>query len=537
MLLRFIFFSYLLFLWNNISAQNTEYSFSHISISQGLSHNQVNTILKDEKGFMWFGTQSGLDRYDGYDIKVFKTRTGDSASISDNYVEKMFEFPGYKLWVYTRNGPNIYDPVTEKFDRNYQRNLKRLKLPDTIVTSIAKDASGNFWFLYRNNIGFYKYSSRSNEVLHLEHIPGDTSSPATNQVSAVASGPPGYTWIVHTNGIIEKLDNKSYKVIERTDFLQKANYGELNEYNLYIDADGDLWMAAFLSGNPRGVFYFNPSKHSFIRFSRDDKMYSLNNNIVTGITQDANGMIWIGTDHGGVNLINKRNMTVRYLLNDPDDNSSINQNSIFSIYKDNTGIIWLGTYKQGINYYNANLIKFALYRHKASNSNSLPFEDIIRFIEDSTGNLWIGTNGGGLIYFDRHKNQFTSFRHNPSDPNSLGNDVIVSLCIDHEKKLWIGTYYGGLDCYDGKKFIHYRHQADDPNSISENRVFEIFEDSQKNLWIGTVSGGLNRYDRQKNIFYHYKLEDPNSIHSNYISAILEDKEGLLWVATNGIDIF
>lgn len=537
MLLRIVVIFFYFFIYEgNCYSQNTEYRFSRIGINNGLSHNQVNAIKQDAKGFIWLGTQSGLNRYDGYDFKVFKTQSGDTNSISDNYVEKIFDFPGNKFWITTRNVPNIYDPFTEKFERNFQRALAGLSLPQVQPANILKDSVGNFWFLYRNKTGFYKYSA-DGKLKHFKHIEGNSKSPATDDVASVVSGTGNFTWIVHTNGILEKLDNSNDEVVLRNDLLQKANNDELYDYNLYADSDGDLWMAAFLVGNPRGVFYFSPGKQSFIRFSKEDPIYRLNNNIVTGITQDADGFIWIGTDHGGVNIVNKKDMSVRYLLNDPTDNSTISQNSIFSVYKDNTGIIWLGTFKQGVNYYNASLIKFALYRHLASNPNSLSYEDINRFIEDDKGNLWIGSNGGGLIYFDRATEKFITYRHNPNDPNSLSNDVVVSLCIDHEKKLWVGTYYGGLDCFDGNKFTHYKNIPGNPNSISENRVFEIFEDSQHDLWIGTLSSGLDRYNREKNIFYHYKLTDSNFIHSNYVSSILEDNEGFIWVATNGIDIF
>jgi signal transduction histidine kinase/DNA-binding response OmpR family regulator/streptogramin lyase len=247
-------------------------------------------------------------------------------------------------------------------------------------------------------------------------------------------------------------------------------------------------------------------------------------------------MIWIATDHGGINLLNKRTGAIGYLESKPEDPKSISQNSINAIYRDNTGIIWLGTYKKGINYYHENIIKFPVYRHLLSDVHSLPFDDVNRFVEDDKGNLWIGTNGGGLIYYDRSTGSYRTFKHSATNTNSISNDVIVSLCIDHNKKLWIGSYYGGLDCYDGRQFIHYKNEPEDATSISDNSIWEIYEDAQNQLWIGTLIGGLNRFHPEIEGFYTYRKGN-GSVNSNYISALAEDQEGNLWVGTEaGISV-
>lgn len=486
---------------------------------------------------MWFGTMSGLNRYDGYDFKVFKNDLRDPASISDNYVERIFELPERKLWIATRNGNNIYDPVTDKLSRDELQYLSQLSLPPGSVYSVVKDRQGNYWFVYRNNAGVYRYSPSTRKIMALQHNPDDSLSIATSDVATLAQDGDDNIWIVHRNGIIEKLDAKTYHVVRRTGELKGLTKGSLQNYTLFIDSDNDLWISVLLAGSPGGVFHYRSAVDRLLHFSKESGEIRLNTNIVTGITQGQDGVIWIGTDHGGVNLVDKKSQSVRYLLSDAEDHTTISQNSIYSVYKDSSGVIWMGTYKQGICYYNNSMAMFSLFRHKVSDPNSLPYEDVNRFAEDKNGNLWIGTNGGGLVHYDRHKNKFSVFRHDPSNPNSLGNDVIVSLFVDHEQKLWIGTYFGGLDCYDGKRFRHFRHSTDDTNSISDNSIWEIFEDSDRNLWIGTLNGGLNRYDREKDIFQHYRVEDGRSLHSNYISAIIEDAERNIWIGTsNGIDV-
>lgn len=534
-----LYFLFTLLLFQSfVIAQGDAYQFMRLDLRNGLSHNQVNWMLKDSRGFMWFGTMSGLNRFDGYDFKVYKHDLHDSTSLSDNYVERIFELPEKKMWIATRNGNNIYNPVTDRVSRDDIGYLSDLSLPPGNVYAVVKDRQGNFWFLYQNNGGVYRYSPSTRKILALQHDPGDSLSIASNDVAAMVQDADNYIWLVHRNGILEKLQKDTYKVLQRTQQIQRLTKGIIQNYSLFIDRDNELWIYAPLAGNPGGVFYYQTKNNQLTHITKEAGDIRINTNIVTGVTQDQEGIIWVGTDHGGVNLINKKNQSVNFLLTDAEDHTTISQNSIYSVYKDSSNNIWLGTYKQGVSYYNNSKAMFRLFRHKVSDPNSLPFEDVNRFAEDAKGNLWIGTNGGGLIYFDRTRKRYSVFRHNPSDPESLSNDVVVSLYIDHEQKLWVGTYFGGLNCYDGKKFKRFRHNPSDTNSISDNSIWEIFEDSRNNLWIGTLSGGLNRYDRKKNIFHHYRVEDGQSLHSNYISAIVEDSKGNIWLGTsNGIDVY
>ncbi|QEC51367.1 signal transduction histidine kinase [Anseongella ginsenosidimutans] len=518
-------------------SQEIQYQFAHLDISNGLSHNQVNCILKDKKGFMWFGTMSGLNRYDGYTIRTFKHDLRDSSSISDNYISNLFEGPLGDIWVETLDGINIYHPETGSFTRDIGPALKKLSLPDAHITDMMEDSRGNYWFAYSTS-GLYRYSPASGATTSLHPGKGDKSSLSSSSIAAIEEDNEGNFWIFHADGMLELLDGKSFGVIYRNNSLAGVageHTGEISGPDLFIDAENDLWI--YFRSTAGGIYYFNTTQKVLSHFSRSSGRARLNNDIITGIVQDSRGLIWIGTDHGGINLIDKRTFSVRQILYNEDDKKSLSQNSIYSLYKDDEGIIWAGTYKKGVNYYHESIVKFPHYQHQRSNPESLPFNDINAFVEDEKGNLWIGTNGGGLLYFDREKNSFRQFLHDPSDPGSLSNDVIVCLCLDHQGKLWIGTYYGGLNCYDGDKFIHYKHDPERPESLSDNRVWEIIEDSRHNLWIGTLNGGLNLFDRESNIFSHYKSEDPNSVTSNYIADLTEDAEGNLWVGTShGINV-
>ncbi len=509
--------------------QNIHFQFSRLDISKGLSNNQVNSFFKDRKGFLWVGTMSGLNRYDGYQFKQFRHDLHDTTTLSDDFIHDILEGPGDRLWIQTRNGFNIYDPVTEKFDRNVAGELKNLGIPGGSISAIIKNKDGDFLFLINQHI-IYKYvvSTGQTFILYKAHFP-------VHALSAFAEDHKKCCWLIYTNGLVEAIDSAG-KLVLQSDIPSKIYGRDSADYSLFIDNDNELWIYAS-SGNPKGVILYHPETGSYRHLEKDNGYPRLNTNLIVSIQQDNNGNIWICTDHGGVNIFNKKDSSIQYLLNNIDDDKSLSQNSITAAYKDNTGVIWLGTYKKGISYYHENIIKFPVYRHQPSITNSLSFDDVNRFVEDARGNLWIGTNGGGLLYFDRANNNFTQYLHEPANLNSISNNVIVSLWIDHKQRLWIGSYFGGLDCLENGRFTHYRHDPANANSLSDDRVWEIFEDSKKNLWVGTLDGGLDKFDSEHNIFYHHISGLSNSVHSNYIAAIIEDRQGKLWIGTNnGVDV-
>ena len=523
--MRFYLLTALVVLSLSLFAQSEHYNFSKLDTYTGLSHNQINAILKDSDGFLWFGTLSGLDRYDGYSFKIYRNNPNDSASLFDNYILSLYELPNGKMWVVTRGRSGVYDSHTEKFNPDYDIYLRSLHLPPGPILSIIKGNNDRYWFLYEN-LDMYLYSNSDKSAVSFKQ---NLKVNADEKIASLKETKDRKLWIVYQSGLLQQYDIESGKLIFSTSALQKLSKGS-NAYNLFIDGDGDVWLWAL----NQGCFLFHPQNNSIRLFNENSFPSKLNTNLVSQIAQDNNGLIWVATDHGGVNLIDKKNnFNVSYLLNDPKDSRSLSQNSITALYKDDKGIIWLGTYKQGVNYLHSNIVLFPYYHHQESNAKSLPYDDVNRFVEDKSGNIWIGSNGGGLIYFDRKNNRFKQYLHDPNNSNSLSSNVIVSLWIDHEEKLWIGTYFGGLNSFDGKKFIRYKHSDKDSSSLASDNVWEIFEDSDQNLWIGTLGGGLDLFDRKSNRFQHYqyKQDGQSNVPLTYISAMLQDKRGNLWIGT------
>jgi len=508
----------ILFAWATVWAQPNKYQFSQLHISSGLSHNQINSILKDRQGFMWFGTLSGLNRYDGYNFKVFKHTANDSTSINDDNILNIQSGPHNKLWVNTRAGYVIYDPEKESFERKPQKYLNSKGIKGSL-TDIRGSGKGLFYVI--TSTGLYEFGENSTKAKLIEK---SGSSPITS----LALDSEGSIWTVNASGEVKRYNaGNHFKVYSRR-ITDAANY------KIFIDRNDDAWV--YSADKPKGAYLISRTTKSVKHYSTTSNPRLSTNNIYS-VSQDEKGVMWLGTDHGGINLLDKRNNSLNFLISKEADEKTIAQNSTPVIYKDDTGIMWVGTFKKGLSYYHESIIKFAHYRHKPVEVNSLPYDDVNRFVEDKQGNLWIGTNGGGLIYFDRKENTFKRYKHSPGDINSLSNDVVVSLWIDHDGKLWIGTYFGGLDCFDGKKFSNYRHSETDASSLSDDRVWEIMEDSEHNLWVGTLHGGLDLFDRKTKTFRHFRSGRRNSVQSDYINALLEDKAGNIWVGTDaGVDV-
>ncbi|MFI5137643.1 MAG: two-component regulator propeller domain-containing protein [Sphingobacteriales bacterium] len=528
----YIFLTVIFFAYTNTFAQNSQYRFSQLDVSNGLSHNQVNCIFKDSEGFMWFGTASGLNRYDGYTFKTFRHEGHNKNSVIDDFIKKIYEGPDKKLWIEARYSFCFYDPETEQFNSDMPSLLRPLKLPlYQNVTKIVRTGAADFWFLYSDS-GIYRYNAVSKQTTHYYHSISSIPTLFSGSVTDITPDTKGNLWIVYSDGTVEMFDIKLNKISYHTAIFKQVINNKSAFYSLTVDRDNDLWFYA--SYIDMGVFYYKPSTGIFRHIDRESSGVRLKANVVSNIIQDDDGLIWISTDHGGISVLNKKKFEITSLLNREDDTKSLRQNSAM-LYKDNFGIIWAGTFKKGISYYHKNIIRFPLYRHFASDPGSLNFNDVDKFVEDKPGNLWIGTNGGGLIYFNRQTGKYTQYKHDPGNPNSLSNDVIVNLCIDHDQKLWIGTYYGGLDSFDGKTFTHYRHDDRIATSVADDRIWSILEDSSHRLWIGTFDGGLEILNRSTNTFYHpFKQAD---IRSRLITSIFEDKQGNIWTGGFlGIDV-
>jgi signal transduction histidine kinase/ligand-binding sensor domain-containing protein/DNA-binding response OmpR family regulator len=515
-------------------AQIGQFKFKHLNVNEGLSHPEIKSIFKDSRGFIWVNTSFALNRFDGFTVKTFYHDPLDTTSLIADNIVRLFEAPDGLLVVLTSAGLNLYNSKNEKFDRRLEPFHSKYGTSPQLA-NIVRDPDSSFWFVEPDKL--IRYYPKGQKIITIKHIEGDSSSIIENNISDFAIDKNGNHWVVHSNGIAENIQIVMGKprVVQRVSALYDFNKSSDMNYKIVCDKDGDLWLYAPWSN--QGAFFYSFHKNKLQQISTNTLPWRLNTNAITTLVEAPNGSIWIGTDHGGINIIDKKKPTVEYLRHREGEPTSIADNAVTDIYRDDQGIMWVGTHKSGVSFYHENIYQFALYKQYASDPGSLPFEDINEFAEDASGNLWIGTNGGGLLYFDRKLGKFKQYLNEPGNENSLSANVIVSLCVDHEKNLWIGTFQGGLNKFDGKKFTRYRHVEGDSLSLPSQNIWEIFEDSKKRIWIGTIESGAARFDKTTGKCHRLRVWGTNGMQSVSVSDIAEDRHGNIWFGTrNGIDV-
>jgi ligand-binding sensor domain-containing protein/signal transduction histidine kinase len=551
--------------------------FERLGIEAGLSQSTVLAILQDKFGFLWVGTQDGLNRYDGYTFKVFRPDLGVPGSISDRWVTTLFEDAQGYLWIGTRQGGlNRYDPATGQFTCYLHDQDDPHSLSSNHVTAILENKKGELWVGTTLGLNLLdRQSGRFQRFASDPDIPGTLSS---NFVTSLFEDSRGILWIGADDGKLNRFNSatKSFRAYvydpKKYTVLKDNSINEIVE-----DHTGSLWVAS-----SEGLNRFDPGSSEFTRYTHlEGRPSSLASNIVMSLHLDRSGILWVGTDQGLDRFDPKTGDFTHYQF-DPGDQTSLSSDAVYSIYEDRGGVLWVGTFGGGLNRYNKGQNKFTYYHHEPANPNSLSGNLIFPIYADSRGLVWIGTYGNGLNRFNPRLDLFTRYLHDPADPGSLPSNHIFSVFVDRTNTLWVGTDLGlsrrnpaslgfvhyfpdpadpnslsgapvqaifqdhsgilwigtqyGLERFDPSgKFIHYQADAARPTAISGNFITVIYEDRNQNLWIGTFDNGLNLFDRETETFTHYQRnrDDPASLSDNSVMAIHQDRNGNLWIATAG----
>jgi ligand-binding sensor domain-containing protein/serine phosphatase RsbU (regulator of sigma subunit) len=508
-----------------VNSFGQELKFGHITADQGLSMGVVNCVLQDSRGFMWFGTQDGLNKYDGYNITVFKHNPVDSNSLSNNFINTLFEDKNGILWIGTDGGGLVaYSLITGKFTHYRSERDRKTSISNNKIRSILEDNEGLLWVgtdeglnvLDRKTGFFTRYLNDSN----------DPNSLSNNAAWCLNQTKDGTIWIGTSGGGLNSFDKKTktFKRFERRD----AKTGDIIENSNQIrsileDKDGIFWIATFGDG----IQIFDPKSGTFLKnlASKDNETNCLSHNAITSITEDASGMLWIGTYGGGLDLYFKKTGKFRHYKYDEKDQNSLNSDRIKCIYHDKVGSVWVGTEGGGVNTHFHASSKFQYYKKKNDSKNSLESNVVLALLQDRNGLIWIGTSQGGLTTLDRETDVYTQY----PQLSTAGNNSILSLYEDKDGIIWVGTWGKGLNSYDKKtkKVTSY------PLFDSQNNgtIISIMQDRNGLMWIGTYKGGVFSYDKTKQIFIHYTME--SGLSSNNIYTIFEDSKGVIWIGTEG----
>lgn len=539
-------------------------NFRNIANEDGLSQSTVETIIQDRKGYIWIGTNDGLNKYNGYDFKVYRHDEKDINSIANNYIVDLQEDNSGNIWVGTADGLSKINTdsgkITNYFSSKEKGNLSHNNIGDILITKDNKVIVGT-------SNGLNLYDEANDKFIHIFSRENDISSQLIHTLEQDSNGD---VWVATKLGLnkIDISEDKVYKFYSNEE--EKNTISGNNVYGLYYDDNGYMWVGTFEDGLNR--IDINTNEITRFKYDPNDEK-SISSNYIRDIFKDSNETIWIATDKGLAKFNEEDETFTTYKSNTYDRNSLIN-NDIYTIIEDDGGLIWVGTYL-GISVFDPNN-NITHYKRNPLDNNSLSENAIHGIYEDEDGLLWIGTNSNGVNIINRetdeifHLNRETTnylFSNNSiNDITGKGDEIYIatnngvniinkkektiivynkedgicedntrSLFLDSKGYLWIGTS-------DGVNILNTKtHEIEDITEKLKDFDIEtlyarvIYEDSQGIYWIGCfVDGGLIRLDLHNNSIkkYENKENDKRTISSDTVRSISEDGNGDIWIGTS-----
>jgi ligand-binding sensor domain-containing protein/signal transduction histidine kinase len=541
--------------------------FSRLSTSQGLSQTQVAEIVQDDQGFMWFGTQYGLDRYDGYEFKVFMHDPARENSLSCVYIHSLFKDRSGTLWVGCDQFLDRFDRVHETFT-HYRIDTGEVA---NYVSEISQDRNGMLWLA--TGRGLFKLNPDTRQITHYSHDPTDPSSLGNNEIRCTLEDKSGRFWIADGDAV-EEFDRRSGRVLSRVhlnDGIRTASFFE--------DHLGVIWITYVTGSSGSGLAVLDGSSHRLTPYSVYDQRSGKNIPAgFRGAVEDNSNTLWLASYGGGLLKFDReRGIIVRY-RNHPDNVESIADDRLLTLCGDSEGNVWVGFVSSEPSLFRTESAPFApliitsssLRSHGEKLLNAVYEDrnhelwmatagaltrlnrlsgdvtsyqtpgqdvssDVIAIAEDRAGSLWVGTYGAGLSRLDRRTGGFQTYLHDRDRASSLSSDIVSRILIDHAGTMWVATY-NGLDRFDPRTG-HFAVYKQDTRSDDEE-YFNLTEDTGGFLWMGSW-GGLNRFDPKSGQFtvYAHKANDPSSLSDNAVTSTYVDHSGTLWVSTeNGLNI-
>lgn len=559
------------------AAEHRSLEFTRLSTGDGLSHGVVYGVCQDSRGFLWFATENGLSRFDGYSFVALHHDPDNPSSPSDNNIGTVAADRNGHIWFGTwGGGVNRFDPEAGTFEHFRHAPEAPGSLSDDRIQTVYFDAEGELW-LGTFSGGLEHYDRSSGSFVHHRHSDSEPSSLAHNRVFSVVDDRAGALWVA-TGGGLDRLDRASGRFTHyRHDPTRADSLASNVVRDVTVDRGGVVWVAT-----EGGLDRFEPAQGRFSHFVADrTRPGSLSSNAVNIVFEDSNGSLWVGTVDGGLNRFLPETGTFEVYSSDPKDPESIGHANIRDIYEDRSGNLWVSTRGGGVAKANLKPTKFRHVTYRSGTAAGLTDSNVRSICEDHTGILWVGTEnglnrldepggttthflptgskrsvsypriyaavedrlgrmwfgtyGGGLERWDRTSGLFSRFRHSAANPRSLSHDRVKALLVDAGGELWVGTD-GGLARFisDSAGFETFTHRPDDSGSLASNYVWTVYEDSDRILWVGT-DHGLARFDRGTRSFRTFRKDPdkPRSLSNNKVLCLFEDANKVLWVGTAG----
>ena len=497
--------------------------FRRLDTRNGLSNSQVNCVYRDSRGFVWVGTAYGLNRYDGYRVKTFFSNMRDTTTMRDNYTDQIMEDIEGRLWL--KQGMNycVYDPVTEKFERNPSRVVEKFLPGRNGVERVYIDKDKNYWIkFYEEGIFYYNPTTKKTREFKMGY--GKNQIKEHYGIAAMTDYSCGLVIMTYTGELL-CLNGKTGNIEWENTWMHDHGVLESQNYKLLIDKDENLYVIAEL--------------YTFIYVKKENRWYSsvremmLSEGIdglpeglqVWDVKIDQKNRMWVATDHQGLFVIDRKDKEVRQFLNNKFDESTISENTPRQVYVDAEDRVWLGTYKNGVNE----------FKEGSASIKSLELGDINTVVEDRHGYYWLGSNTDGIFVYDPRSGEVVN--HYTKDNSPMLGNIMVGSCRASDGSIWFGSYNGGLircipSAADPRQatIVNWRSTGD-ADGLSTNNVWSVTEDKWHRIWLGTLGGGIQMLDLKTGKFRTWNTENAG-LPSNYLTSTWWIKKGWLMVGTS-----
>jgi ligand-binding sensor domain-containing protein/signal transduction histidine kinase/DNA-binding response OmpR family regulator len=499
-------------------AQVQDRYFRTISVDKGLSQSSVFAIAQDTLGFIWIGTQDGLNRYDSKGFKVYRPLKNAKNSLQSYFIRSLFTDHKGQLWIGGNQGLSVYNYDTDNFT-NYPFPKS---LGEWYISSITEDSEHRIWA-----------SSITGEIFVLSPKDGKITTikfkASSHEIKEIA-----YIGFWQEQ-LILGTDVGLFQLNPKTHELKKLNLGFNKPYVNSVFIDGkNLWVAT----EGYGVILYKGQNRQTSTLLHSSSSNSIADNNIRCVGKDTEGNIWFGTFRG-LSIYNPAANSFKNYYHQISQPYTIAQNSVRCFLKDKQNGIWLGTYYGGINYYHKNDIKFNILSQNSAKP-SLNDEVIGVIKQDSKGNFWIGTNDKGINLWNKNANTISYFSNSENNPNSLSSNNIKAIAFDDNGNVLIGTHNGGMNYLNPKSGTAQRflHDEKNPNSIAGNLVYALLKDSKGRIWVGTRTG-LDQFHPETKTFTHIHLDKAGKrLTSDAITFLFEDSKNRIWIGTtNGVTLF
>lgn len=506
--------------------------FARLSGDKGLSAGGVMAIAQDDQGFIWLGTEDGLDRYDGYELRHHQHDRSRPGSLPNNWVSALAADGHGVLWIGTDGGGVVtLNPRTGAFEEIPPLGGHAAVGAQASVRVVDFDRHGRLWVGTRES-GLVVLDRAHNTIQRLRHADDDAATLSSDSVFSVAEESSGVIWI-GTGGGLDRFDPVTGHVerqAARLAVVPGMSRGDVAVNALLVDSHGDLWI-----GTNAGLIRREARTGAFESYrNRPGDGFSLPADRVQAIFEDHARRLWVGTVAGLAHYEPQGNRFATY-RHDPADATTLPDDNVISLHEDRGGLLWVGTKAGGVARWNSRSWSFG---HQASGAaDGLAAGNVAAFAEDSKGTLWIANLGAGLEALDRLHGTVTRYQHVAADPTSLPDDRVTALQFDGQGALWVGTMTAGLAKLDPetRRFTSYRYDAHDPYSLGAMGVMSLLADSHGRIWAGTYDGGLSLLDAATARFARFVADpaDAATLSSDRVTALAEDRSGRIWVGTDG----